>query len=288
MTHPLDTIRIRMQTARLTRPLVTLHCVPGVGGVLPRQGCSLAASCAARAVEAPVAAIDTCGLFRGALIPMLSQGARTLVIFFGYDVAMRRLRSTGGAPPRLVDHAMAGAAGGILASPLTNAVDLVKCRIQTAANDGFGNRGQRGAGAALEWHVCRTVWRKEGLRGFTCGHPLTALRDALFRGVYFPTIDAVSRRGASSSRISRGDRAVRGLVAGGAAGVASWLLVYPLDVLKTHWQTGNRFGALTPLSLLQRGLAAQGLPWLFRGFGPTLLRAFAMNGVVISVYETLR
>mmetsp|Transcript_88852 Transcript_88852/g.229189 ORF Transcript_88852/g.229189 Transcript_88852/m.229189 type:complete len:215 (+) Transcript_88852:15-659(+) len=211
------------------------------------------------------------------MAPAAAAGPRSACIFAGYDMSLRRL--DGG---RIRDHALAGVIGGLAAAPVTAPMELVKCRVQVS--------GTGGSSLTKEWQVCSNVWQREGFRGLACGMPLTACRDALHRGSYFATFELTAR--AMARHEGREASAARpfhvSMLAGSLAGIVAWLPVYPLDVIKTHWQTGRRFNADSLVGMLRSGLAAEGGWWLTRGLGATLLRAGPLNAIVFTVYEHLR
>mmetsp|Transcript_49178 Transcript_49178/g.115015 ORF Transcript_49178/g.115015 Transcript_49178/m.115015 type:complete len:279 (-) Transcript_49178:23-859(-) len=251
--QPLDTIRIQMQTGTAggTRMLSMLR------------------------------GADMKGLYAGVGAPIVVSGARCALIFQGYDGALQQLRHQGMLGPTA--HALAGAAGAFMALPISNPTEIVKCNVQA------GMAEKRSHGLAAEWHQLLSLLRSAGPQGLLVGLPLTALRDMLFRSAYFATAEYVAQALPGGGTTVSGRRPYHVCLASGFfAGVVAWLPVYPIDVLKTHWQIGRRFGATTFFGMLQRGLQVEGPGWLARGFGPTLLRGGMLNAVTFSVYEFLQ
>jgi len=86
------------------------------------------------------------------------------------------------------------------------------------------------------------------------------------------------------------------LVAGGVAGVASWSLTMPLDVIKSRLQSENpvdpassgterlaaRYSGV--LDCILRSWRSEGVSVFFRGMMVTCMRAFPTNAVVLVVY----
>jgi hypothetical protein len=66
--------------------------------------------------------------------------------------------------------------------------------------------------------------------------------------------------------------------------VASWAIVYPIDVVKTVVQTSTARGQ-GALALCQSLLAQQGPGVFFRGMSVALLRALPVNAIVFPAYE---
>jgi hypothetical protein len=86
------------------------------------------------------------------------------------------------------------------------------------------------------------------------------------------------------------------LVSGGLAGVVSWLITMPIDVLKTTVQaqlsldsdgSAGKKTAQPPsiVSIAKRGFEMDGYNYFFRGVKPTLMRAFIVNAAVFFGYN---
>mmetsp|Transcript_108497 Transcript_108497/g.338158 ORF Transcript_108497/g.338158 Transcript_108497/m.338158 type:complete len:103 (+) Transcript_108497:376-684(+) len=65
------------------------------------------------------------------------------------------------------------------------------------------------------------------------------------------------------------------MCAGGCAGALGWSLVIPMDVVKTRQQTGQAQGSI--LRVVRTIVRREGLPALFSGWGPAVLRAVPAN-----------
>jgi solute carrier family 25 carnitine/acylcarnitine transporter 20/29 len=76
-------------------------------------------------------------------------------------------------------------------------------------------------------------------------------------------------------------------IAGGLAGISSWIFNYPTDVIKTRLQ------AQTSSSLKYKGvldctlkiIKEEGSIVLWRGLGATIARAFVMSSAIFPVYQ---
>jgi len=270
-TQPLDTVRIKMQTGAGEAAQASIRS---------SSSSSSPFSLTASHFRTVLRHEGIAGLYKGVMAPAFAAGPRSACIFLGYDMALRHF--DGG---RIRDHALAGVIGGLFAAPVTTPMELVKCRVQVSKIRAAGS-----SAFSMEYQVVQQLWLREGFRGLACGMPLTACRDALFRGCYFATFEVMARAMArAEGRDADAPRPWHVSVGAGAmAGVLAWLPVYPLDVVKTHWQTGNRFNATTLHGLVLRGVAKEGLHWLTRGLGPTLMRAAPLNAIVFTVYESLR
>ena len=136
-------------------------------------------------------------------------------------------------------------------------------------------------------NVAKNIWKTEGLRGIFRGLGITVLRDSPSYGFYFWTYEYTREKLHPGCRKSHEESFKTMLVAGGLAGVASWICCYPLDVIKTRLQ------AQTQSSLKYRGFfdclrksnVEDGHVVLLRGLGTTIGRAFLVNGAIFSAYE---
>lgn len=60
------------------------------------------------------------------------------------------------------------------------------------------------------------------------------------------------------------------LTAGGLAGCFSWVVTYPIDVVKTRYQAD--FGYASVRECVRKSMASEGHMVFWRGLAPTLLR----------------
>lgn len=76
------------------------------------------------------------------------------------------------------------------------------------------------------------------------------------------------------------------LMAGGLAGTFSWLISFPVDVVKSRLQTDGMDGKLKyngAMDCVKKSYQAEGMNFFTRGLTSTLLRAFPMNAVCFLV-----
>ncbi|KAF9897317.1 hypothetical protein BX616_005814 [Lobosporangium transversale] len=98
------------------------------------------------------------------------------------------------------------------------------------------------------WQVTKDVLRRFGLRGFYQGGLVTILRDAPGYGVYFWSYEGLKRALEIPPGETGGINTWKLLLAGGVAGICSWVSVYPLDVIKTRLQTQPHLVTTDPYS----------------------------------------
>lgn len=81
------------------------------------------------------------------------------------------------------------------------------------------------------------------------------------------------------------DSAWNPIISGGCAGIAAWLPCYPQDVIKSVIQSHE-----TKLSIPQAAhkiYQTSGLRGFFKGFTPTMIRAFPANAATFLGYELI-
>lgn len=73
------------------------------------------------------------------------------------------------------------------------------------------------------------------------------------------------------------------LVCGGLSGFGAWLPCIPQDVLKSRIQSSTKMIGVR--QAFEQLIAESGARGLFRGIGPTMLRAFPANAATFLAYE---
>ncbi|XP_053214689.1 mitochondrial basic amino acids transporter-like isoform X2 [Panonychus citri] len=120
---------------------------------------------------------------------------------------------------------------------------------------------------------------KSYIRGLYRGMIPTLLRDAPAFGIYFSSFQYLIDRNPEETSETKL------LMAGGLAGALSWLFIYPIDVIKTKIQTEGAKYDHSLIKCTKSMYKDSSLGWriFFRGFTPTLVRAFPVNAVTFYV-----
>ena len=280
-SHPLDVVRVRLQSMRVARDARA----PSIGSVLGSLW---------RDDGGPR------GLMRGIFSPLVVEGAWKAVVFSGFNMASGWLQPAeqAGDPPRALPygrHAVASACGGFLGCFISTPMETVKCRLQVA---------RMGTGAALpsladEVRAGAAIWRTQGVAGLYRGFWYSALAACPSYAVWFPLNDvllraldaALSGAGGGGGGGGGGDRGPppqlgvpEQLLCGAVSGGISWVVAFPGDKLKAIIMTEDRkrlAGGHWPC--FRARWAEGGQRWLWRGLGATVLRglpqcAFTMLG----------
>uniref|UniRef100_A0A8C6UCW0 Solute carrier family 25 member 45 n=1 Tax=Neogobius melanostomus TaxID=47308 RepID=A0A8C6UCW0_9GOBI len=255
--HPIDTVKVRLQA--LARYNGVVHCVTQT---YCKEGVH--------------------GFFRGAAFPVLTTGLVNSLVFGAYsnalDVLSQSKRAERGAHtvPMTQVYA-AGAFSGFIQVLVAAPIDLIKVRLQGCTSRG-GSQGPL--------HCAMRILREEGPVGLYRGSVAMALRDIPCYGFYFLPYEVI-RKALTEEGKRPGTFAV--LMAGGVAGVVTWALATPMDVIKARLQLsgagGRRYGGV--VDCLRVSVREEGPRVLFRGLMLNSVRAFPVNAVTFLSYEHL-
>ncbi|KAJ8266414.1 hypothetical protein GJAV_G00130160 [Gymnothorax javanicus] len=262
--HPLDTVKVRLQT--LTRYKGIVDCV---SRIYVHEGIP--------------------GFFKGMSFPVLSISISNAVIFASYNKALDFFthshyaqRSSGNSASAAAVY-MAGCFSGA-AQLLVNApTDLVKVRLQNQMEKSWGRGANKYKGPL---HCVAVVLREDGPRGLFRGMGALALRDVPCYGLYFLPYELVCRVLTESGK-QPGTFAV--MMAGGVAGVVTWACATPMDVVKARMQMSGAGGPIYRgvLHCISVSLCQEGVQVFFKGLLLNSIRAFPVNAVTFLCYENL-
>eukprot|EP01063_Lacrimia_lanifica_P039965 TRINITY_DN891_c0_g1_i1.p1 TRINITY_DN891_c0_g1~~TRINITY_DN891_c0_g1_i1.p1 ORF type:complete len:301 (+),score=41.35 TRINITY_DN891_c0_g1_i1:58-960(+) len=220
----------------------------------------------ARIARACVAQEGLLGLWKGLTMPCASSGVLNAALFASYETVMEEL----GDRTNVRNHAVAGAVAGVAATFVITPTELVKCIAQV-------DRAK--PSLRTDMRIARTIVRREGPLGLMKGFCPTFVREVFSFALYFGVYEYL-----------RQECGCGPLNAGGWAGVASWLFIYPMDTLKTQFQVTQQGSSTTFSSFLYSKLTRNGSVLslhrsLFRGVVPCVLRAYPAHAVTFTAYE---
>ncbi|XP_071733471.1 mitochondrial arginine transporter BAC2-like [Rutidosis leptorrhynchoides] len=253
--HPLDTVRIKQQSGR--------------GG----SACNI--------LKNIVANEGSLALFKGMGAPLASVTFQNALVFQCYAAFSRALDPyiPTTIPPSYETVVLGGTGAGAVQSLVITPIELVKIRLQLQ-----NQSTEKGPST-----VAKNILKTEGLKGLFRGLTITVIRDAPSYGFYFWTYEYAREKLHPGCRKNGQESFSTMLVAGGLAGVNSWICCYPVDVVKTRLQaqTGDssvKYNGI--VDCFRKSVRNDGVSVLFRGLGSTLFRAFVVNGAVFTAYET--
>lgn len=191
------------------------------------------------------------------------------VSFWGYDVGKKLVRLAYPNQPHTqpLSIGQISAAGFFSAIPMTvitAPMERVKVILQTQGPNGQ-HKGSFG--------VVKYLYQTGGVRSVFRGSVATLARDGPGSAAYFATYEYLKRTLTPKDSTELSLTAV--MTAGGMAGVAMWVLVFPIDTIKSRLQSssGNEgIGKITRDIHRSGGIKA-----FFPGIGPALARSFPAN-----------
>ncbi|KAJ3558518.1 hypothetical protein NM688_g879 [Phlebia brevispora] len=239
------------------------------------------------------------GLFRGITSPLLTSAPLNGVVFASYRFFLKLQLGEKKVEPTLFQVTLAGIGCGLLASIVTSPTELIKIQQQSLIVPRHGI-----AHAPTAGEVALEIWRQRGFRGIFRGFVPTAIRETGY-GAYFGVYEAVLmlfsqpsshpensplKPGAESSvRDARKSYPV--LLAGALAGVMSWIVTFPFDVIKTRVQSTLSPTPDNPFrntwSTIAYSYRREGFRVFFHGLKPTIIRAIPVNMVTFATFEAV-
>eukprot|EP00045_Choanoeca_perplexa_P004564 m.39155 g.39155 ORF g.39155 m.39155 type:complete len:311 (+) comp12642_c0_seq1:64-996(+) len=178
----------------------------------------------------------------------------------------------------------AGAGAGLTASLCTYPFDIARTRL---AAQGTHTLDQSTA------HSIASMWQAGGVRSLYRGFGITAAAIVPYGGLHFAVYSRV-QRWLVHTRLSQRERKA---VAGLASGVVGKAVLHPLDVLKKRLQVwefvearrpfGQHSGSQTLQGCFRSILAKEGVPGLYKGLVPALVKAAPGTMVTFLVYDAV-
>lgn len=168
---------------------------------------------------------------------------------------------------------VSGAFAGLAISLVVAPADMIKIQLQMATGNETNVSRQ-------SFRNCvRHLWQTNG---FFHGYAACLSHQLTFYAAYF-WIYEMSKRGFADLYVNRLGRckeqdAFSLLMAGGIAGTGAWALVYPTDCAQSIVRNDR---SMNLRKMFQRYTVRD----LYRGFTPTVLRAFPVNAVTFYAYE---
>lgn len=206
-------------------------------------------------------------------------------IVFGVKGNILRASSS---PKSLQTQFLAGSAAGFVQSFVASPMEFAKIRMQLQGqanpkvNLPFWQRNRVMYKNPLDCLV--KIFKSEGLCGVYRGLGCTILRDSPGFGVYFSGYEYLTQKVTDS----KGNvNTLSLLLVGGLAGVISWMVTYPLDVMKSRLQADGVNGGEKKYSglwdCIKKSYKCEGLKVFTKGLNSTLIRAFPNNAATLTV-----
>ncbi|XP_054742366.1 congested-like trachea protein isoform X2 [Anastrepha obliqua] len=252
--HPLDTIKVRLQT--MPRP------APGEAPLYKGTF-----DCAAKTIRNE----GVKGLYKGMTAPLTGVAPIFALCFTGYALGKRLQQTDDNAKLTYTQVAIAGSFSGIMSTVITAPGERIKCLLQVQQASG----GERKYKGMMDTAV--QLYKEGGIRSLYKGSCATLLRDLPANALYFFTYEALQDFVKLKFPQLHSD-VLSAIFAGGMAGISYWIVGMPPDVLKSRLQTAPpdkyKHGIR---SVFVELMQTEGPLALYRGVAPVMLRAFPAN-----------
>lgn len=257
--HPLDTIKVRLQTSTQYSGMV--DCFQQI---VKKEGVK--------------------GLYKGMAAPLAGISPIFAVYFAGFDAGKSIARSVGGnGPDEPLSTGQIAFAGGFSAIPGSAIMvpgDRIKIILQS--QDALPPGAPRYNGPI---DAVKGIYGEAGIRGLYKGTALTLMRDGPGSVAYYGVYEILKTKMVGNN--PDGASALTIVTCGGLAGMSNWCVAVPADVLKSRYQTApaDRYpGGFRQVA--SELIAKEGILSLYKGIAPALVRAFPANAACFLGVET--
>ncbi|ELK02988.1 mitochondrial ornithine transporter 2 [Pteropus alecto] len=230
------------------------------------------------------------GFYKGTGPALMAYVAENSVLFMCYGFCQQFVKKVVGLDKQAKLSDLQTATAGSLASGFAALAlcptELVKCRLQTMHE--MEMSGKIAKSHNTVWSVMKGILRKDGPLGFYHGLSSTLLQEVPGYFFFFGGYE-LSRSFLASGRSKDELGPVSLMLSGGIAGICLWLVIFPVDCIKSRIQvlsmSGKQAGFIgTLLSIVE----SEGITALYSGLTATMIRAFPANGSLFLAYEYSR
>ncbi|XP_056383057.1 solute carrier family 25 member 45 [Hyla sarda] len=265
--HPIDTVKVRLQTLSRYRGIV---------------------DCIVKTYKKET----ILGFYKGMGFPVGSVAVSNSLMFGSYSNALLYITGTECKDwknrPQNQHVFVAGCISGWVQVYFTAPVDLIKVRLQNQTQS-FKRKAKTDNLQARyhgPFHCAVSILKTEGITGLYRGSTALLFRDVPTCGIYFLTYKVICEWMTSDGKTP--DPWTM-LFAGGCAGTLGWASANPLDVIKSRLQMDGIQGVQYRgiFDCISKSIKQEGFCVLCKGLTANSLRAFPVNAVTFLSYEKL-
>ncbi|KAM9318103.1 solute carrier family 25 member 15a [Pholidichthys leucotaenia] len=233
------------------------------------------------------------GLYKGATPALIANITENAVLFLSYgfcqDAVRFLARLDKGAELSDLQKASAGSLASIFSATALCPTELVKCRLQAMHEMEESGKVARGQKSTV-WSVVKTVLKTNGPLGFYQGLTSTIVREIPGYFCFFGAYELCRSTFAQHMGTDKDGIGILPLMfSGGFGGACLWLVVYPIDCVKSRIQVYSLAGRQEGFTkTFMHILRTEGFGALYSGLTPTMIRTFPANGALFLAYEFSR
>ncbi|XP_073972746.1 solute carrier family 25 member 45-like isoform X4 [Rhodnius prolixus] len=273
--HPLDTVKVRQQTFKehgMIRIFLSTYRNEGIRG-----------------------------FYRGLLFPALSAGAYNSLFFGNFGFVLNLLEYSD-SPTSLrkfccewgpVDEhwhrnvIIAGAVAGATTTIVGAPIELIKTQLQVKTDPILSRRMRSKEEITGPYSCAKYIFKLGGIRAlYTGGWPLL-LRDTPGFSLYIVSYEHIVCLLQGKMEPEQRPKIVHEIIAGGFAGIISWIFLMPMDVVKSRMQADNLSNPKYKgvVDCLLKSYQEEGRSIFMKGMWVTVLRAFPTNATTFAVFQ---
>ncbi|KGQ88079.1 mitochondrial ornithine carrier protein [Candida albicans P94015] len=277
---PLDTIKVRLQSAGSSGGITTLQMIKTT---YHNEGIFN-------------------GFYKGLKAPMIGACLENAILFssynFGSTVITNYLNKNNDKNQYTNEtlpfsgKILAGGFAGFMASFVLTPVELVKCQLQVSNLSSDKSHHTYGT-------IIKSTIRDRGIIGLWKGLNLTIVREVIGTAIWFGTFEYVNDYYKKVKEPWVSNKDVQLLIAGAMAGVTFNFSMFPVDTIKSNIQThdlfnnnrnSNSMGKHMGFWQTTRSIITKpgGILNLYNGLGITMVRCIPANALIFYTYELLK
>ncbi|XP_023588881.1 mitochondrial carrier protein SCaMC-3L, partial [Trichechus manatus latirostris] len=218
-------------------------------------------------------------LWRGNGINVLKIAPEYAIKFSVFEQCKNYFCGIHGTPP-FQERILAGSLAVAISQTLINPMEVLKTRLT------LGRTGQyKGL-----WDCARQILEQEGPRAFYRGYLPNMLGIIPYACTDLAVYETMRCFWRKSGRDMEDPSGLVSLSSVTLSTTCGQMASYPLTLVRTRMQAQDTMEGLNPTmcGVFQRILAQQGLPGLYRGMTPTLLKVLPAGGISYLVYEVMK
>ena len=302
--HPLDTVKVRLQQ-QIQQPKTNIMTVTPSSSII--RGDNNVTTIR----RYPLNFYRS--LYRGVGAPLATAAVVNASVFCVYGSLSRMWDNHYNYPSNssvaaatttmaiITKHSICGLITGLVTSILLCPIEHVKIQLQTKQHQ-VSTISRSYSNLSSYEVVKQIICNEHGLKGIYRGFFATCLRQGPSFAIYFPVYhilkETIGRNNGDDNNTSSINKQssvslwCSSALAGGLAGSLSWIIVYPVDVIKSRIQSlpidtisakkKSFYSIARNIYQNEGGI----IPLIFsRGLAVTILRAFPVNGTIFFVYE---
>lgn len=250
--YPIETLKVRIQTAYGDRSILS-----NTKKIYRNEGIR--------------------GFYRGSFGLFIGSSILTSIEFGTYSKFAKYIGSNSNTT-----NFIGGTLAGFAQSPLTIPIEHIRNRMQVTSLTGGEYKNS--------YDAYKKIYMNHGMRGIYKGSILTIIRDAPSTGLYFMAYKMTEGK-LQNMATNNGFKSIIPGISGVVAGLAFWVPIYPIDVIKNRIQT-DEFTKQTmkyngAVDCAKQLYKSDGILGFYRGFNACLLRSIPVHFAMFLCYENI-